>query len=69
MGILNADKEAIASNADKLGVGELARIFACMVSGRSWKSILKGIDKSEKNAQEVSRVATSCCVACCFINI
>ena len=40
-------------NADRLGVGELYGLFACMVTGRSWNSIRKGIDKSEKNAAEV----------------
>ena len=40
-------------NADHLGVGQLYGLFACMVTGRSWTSIQKGIDKSEKNAAEV----------------
>jgi len=40
-------------NADHLGVGQLYGLFACMVTGRSWNSIQKGIDKSEKNAAEV----------------
>ena len=51
--ILKADLEGMKKNADHLGVGELYGLFACMVTGRSWNSIQKGIDKSEKNAAEV----------------
>ncbi|XP_040567744.1 aarF domain-containing protein kinase 1 [Lepeophtheirus salmonis] len=47
--ILNADVEGIRHSADKLGVGELYGLFACMVTGRSWNSIQHGIDKSKKN--------------------
>ena len=51
--ILKADEDGMQKNADRLGVGELYGLFACMVTGRSWNSIRKGIDKSEKNAAEV----------------
>ena len=51
--ILKADLEGMKKNADHLGVGQLYGLFACMVTGRSWNSIQKGIDKSEKNAAEV----------------
>lgn len=51
--ILKADLDGMQKNADHLGVGQLYGLFACMVTGRSWTSIQKGIDKSEKNAAEV----------------
>ena len=51
--ILKADLEGIKQSADSLGVGNLYGLFACMVTGRSWGSIQKGIDKAEKNSAEV----------------
>ena len=54
MSILNANQEGIKEYADKLGVGQLYGLFACMVAGRSWTSITKGIDKAEKSAAEVN---------------
>ena len=53
LSILNADQKGIREYADKLGVGQLYGLFACMVSGRSWTSITKGIDRAEKTAAEV----------------
>jgi len=52
LSILNANQEGIKEYADKLGVGQLYGLFACMVAGRSWSSITKGIDKSEKTKAE-----------------
>ena len=53
LSILNANQDGIKEYADKLGVGQLYGLFACMVAGRSWTSITKGIDKAEKSAAEV----------------
>ena len=39
-----------------LGVGEYYGLFACMVAGRSWSSITKGIDKSERTKAEVRNI-------------
>ena len=39
-----------------MGVGQLYGLFACMVAGRSWSSITKGIDKSEKTKAEVRNI-------------
>ena len=56
LSILQADLDGIKRYADVLGVGQLYGLFACMVSGRSWGSIQKGIDKSEKNAAESKEI-------------
>jgi len=56
LSILNADTEGIKTYADKLGVGQLYGLFACMVAGRSWNSITKGIDKTEKNQAESKEI-------------
>ena len=54
LSILNADLKGIQNYADKLGVGQLYGLFACMVAGRSWSSITKGIDRAEKTGAEVT---------------
>ncbi len=59
LSILNADKDGIMESADKLGVGQLYGLFACMVTGRSWSSILKGIDRAEKNAAESKEIKSN----------
>merc|ERR1712142_788455 len=56
LSILNADTEGIKTYADRLGVGQLYGLFACMVAGRSWDSITKGIDRTEKNAAESKEI-------------
>ena len=56
LSILQADLDGIKQYADVLGVGQLYGLFACMVSGRSWGSIQKGIDKAEKNAAESKEI-------------
>merc|ERR1711997_865030 len=59
LSILNANQEGIKEYADKLGVGQLYGLFACMVAGRSWTSITKGIDKAEKSAAESKEIKTN----------
>lgn len=56
LSILNADLDGIKQNADKLGVGQLYGLFACMVSGRSWSSIQKGIGTNEKSSAESKEI-------------
>ena len=51
--ILNVDVEGIKEESQKLGVGELYGLFACMATGRSWNSITKGIDKNTITNNEV----------------
>lgn len=56
LSILNADPEGIKTYADRLGVGQLYGLFACMVAGRSWSSITKGIDRAEKTEAESQEI-------------
>lgn len=56
MSIIRADVEEMRKNSEKLGIGELYGLFACMVSGRSWNAILGGIDKQGKTATEAKEI-------------
>merc|ERR1712029_221335 len=42
--------------ADKLGVGDLYGLFACMVTARSWSSIQKGLDVAPKTKSESAEI-------------
>ena len=56
LSIFNADLDGIKKNADLLGVGNWHGLFACMLTGRSWNSIQKGVVKAEKNAAESQEI-------------
>lgn len=45
--LISADEEGIQTYAGKLGISSLFRLFACMVTARSWKAVTKGIDKEK----------------------
>ena len=53
LAIINRDVSSIRAAADRLGVGQLAELFACMVTARSWTSIQKGLDVAPKTKSEV----------------
>ena len=54
--IINRNVPAIKTSADKLGVGSLFGLFACMVTGRSWTSIQQGVDVAERSAGESAEI-------------
>lgn len=56
MSIIRSNVTDIEKYAQKLGVGELFGLFACMVSGRSWNAILGGIDKQKKTSAEAKEI-------------
>jgi aarF domain-containing kinase len=46
LSILNRDRKAMRLHSANLGIkGDMYGLFACMVTGRTWDTILKGIDK------------------------
>lgn len=46
LSILNRDRKAMRHHSANLGIkGDLYGLFACMVTGRTWDTILKGIDQ------------------------
>lgn len=56
MSVIRSDVNDIRSTAEKLGVGELYGLFACMASGRSWNAIVSGIDKQRKSQAEEDEI-------------
>ncbi len=53
MAILDKDLKRIESLACKFNVPEFFGLFACIITGRSWEAIGKGIDKVKFSPQEV----------------
>ena len=56
MAIINRDVDQIKAAADKLGVGDLYGLFACMVTARSWSSIQKGLDVAPRTKSESAEI-------------
>ncbi|XP_063826629.1 aarF domain-containing kinase 1 [Ostrinia nubilalis] len=53
LGIISKNKEQMKIYSKKLGIREeLYALFACMVSGRPWESILKGIGDTKPSSEE-----------------
>ncbi|KAG7298939.1 hypothetical protein JYU34_017406 [Plutella xylostella] len=56
LSIISRDKEEMSVHAEQLGIRkELYILFACMVTGRPWESILKGIDRTKPTSSEKSQ--------------
>ncbi|XP_058809966.1 aarF domain-containing kinase 1 [Phymastichus coffea] len=47
LAILNSDKIAMQRHCDKLGVGDMYGLLACMVAGRTWDTLMSGIQKTK----------------------
>lgn len=52
LAILDGDKAAMQTHCAKLGVADLYGLLACMISGRSWNTIMAGIRKTKYNVDE-----------------
>lgn len=53
LSILSVDRTAMRYHANNLGVeGDLYGLFACMLTGRPWESVLKGVDNVEQTDDE-----------------
>ncbi|CAK1555355.1 unnamed protein product [Leptosia nina] len=53
LSIIARDKEAIKFYSGKLGINEdLYGLFACMIAGRPWDVIMKGIDVTKPSSEE-----------------
>lgn len=56
MCIDTADVEGMKESAEKLNAGKYYGLMACMITGRSWQSIVKGIYRTPKTSSENSEV-------------
>lgn len=53
LSILNRDRKSMRLHSTNLGIpGDLYGLFTCMITGRPWDSILKGIDKQKPTKGE-----------------
>lgn len=52
LAILDGDKAAMQTHCANLGVADLYGLLACMVSGRSWNTIMTGVQKTKYDMQE-----------------
>ncbi|GAB0087863.1 AarF domain-containing kinase 1 [Sergentomyia squamirostris] len=53
LSILKVDRVSMREYSEKLGIrGNLYGIFACMVTGRPWDAVLKGIDRTRLSSTE-----------------
>ncbi|KAG5895660.1 hypothetical protein JTB14_008669 [Gonioctena quinquepunctata] len=54
LSILNRDRKGMRNHCKNLGIdGDAYGLFACMVTGRTWDSIVKGIDQENMSKSEV----------------
>lgn len=49
----NADVEGMQESAETLNAGKYYGLMACMITGRSWQSIVKGIYRTPRSSGEV----------------
>ena len=54
LSILSGDVKRMEREGQRLGVGRLYGLLACMVAGRSWQAITSGLDKQTLTDAEVS---------------
>jgi aarF domain-containing kinase len=53
LSILNKDKDGMRQHGQNLGVGNLYFLLPCMVTGRTWETIMSGIQKTKWTNSEV----------------
>lgn len=52
LAILNSDKVGMQRHCTNLGVGDMYGLLACMVSGRTWDTIMSGVQKTKYTSGE-----------------
>ncbi|KAJ6630495.1 AarF domain-containing kinase 1, partial [Pseudolycoriella hygida] len=53
LSILKTDRDGMRSHSQSLGIKrELYPLFACMLTGRAWESVMAGIDKIKHSSKE-----------------
>lgn len=60
LSILSIDRSAMRYHANNLGVeGDLYGLFACMITGRPWESVIRGIDRVSQSDEEKELLQTN----------
>lgn len=57
--IISADLDGIKKYSEKMGVGDQYGLFACMLSARTWDTVVNGLEKTPLSQNEV-QPTTSC---------
>lgn len=53
LSILNVDRKGMRYHTGKLGIkGDLYPLFACMLTGRPWESVIAGVTKTQQTSAE-----------------
>ncbi|XP_018323647.1 uncharacterized aarF domain-containing protein kinase 1 isoform X6 [Agrilus planipennis] len=53
LSILNKDKQGMKTHSRNLGIeGDIYGLFACMISGRTWDSLMEGITRKKPSLKE-----------------
>ncbi|EDW49231.1 GM11887 [Drosophila sechellia] len=53
LSILNVDRKAMRQHSEQLGIkGDLYGLFACMVTGRPWETVMQGLTKVKYSKEE-----------------
>ncbi|XP_020799500.1 uncharacterized aarF domain-containing protein kinase 1 [Drosophila serrata] len=53
LSILNVDRKAMRLHSEQLGIkGDLYGLFACMVTGRPWETVMQGLTKVKYSKEE-----------------
>ena len=53
MSILEKDMKKLEVQTQKFNIGEYFGLFACIITGRSWEAINKGIKEVKYSTEEV----------------
>lgn len=55
LSILNVDRKEMRIHSHNLGIeGDLYALFTCMITGRTWDTVLTGVDKTKRTQKEVT---------------
>ncbi|KAK3092968.1 hypothetical protein FSP39_009499 [Pinctada imbricata] len=56
LSLINSDLDGIKKYSGLLNCGDMYGLFACMLTARSWNSVMSGIDKSQVTEDETNEI-------------
>ncbi|XP_066463713.1 aarF domain-containing protein kinase 1 isoform X2 [Eleutherodactylus coqui] len=60
--LIAADMNGVRKYSQRLGVGDLYPLFACMLTARSWDSVNRGIDQAPVSTEEAQEIRSNAAV-------